>query len=41
MTQKKDNAKEKEQDWMGLDWRERVRFDPRYYRPAEVDDLRA
>jgi len=24
-----------------LDWRERVRIDPRYYRPAEVDDLRA
>jgi GDPmannose 4,6-dehydratase len=25
----------------GLDWREHVRIDPRYYRPAEVDDLRA
>ena len=25
----------------GLDWREYVRIDPRYYRPAEVDDLRA
>ena len=25
----------------GLDWREHVRIDQRYYRPAEVDDLRA
>src|SRR5580698_1475374 len=25
----------------GLDWREHVSIDPRYYRPAEVDDLRA
>jgi GDPmannose 4,6-dehydratase len=25
----------------GLDWREYVKIDPRYYRPAEVDDLRA
>jgi GDPmannose 4,6-dehydratase len=25
----------------GLDWREYVEIDPRYYRPAEVDDLRA
>ncbi len=25
----------------GLDWREHVRIDPRYFRPAEVDDLRA
>jgi GDPmannose 4,6-dehydratase len=25
----------------GLDWRKHVRIDPRYYRPAEVDDLRA
>ncbi|MBZ5723449.1 MAG: GDP-mannose 4,6-dehydratase [Acidobacteriia bacterium] len=25
----------------GLDWQEYVRIDPRYYRPAEVDDLRA
>jgi GDPmannose 4,6-dehydratase len=24
-----------------LDWKEHVRIDPRYYRPAEVDDLRA
>ena len=25
----------------GLDWRDHVKIDPRYYRPAEVDDLRA
>lgn len=25
----------------GLDWRKYVKVDPRYYRPAEVDDLRA
>ncbi|HJT86873.1 MAG TPA: GDP-mannose 4,6-dehydratase [Bryobacteraceae bacterium] len=25
----------------GLDWREYVEIDPRYYRPSEVDDLRA
>jgi GDPmannose 4,6-dehydratase len=25
----------------GLDWHEHVEIDPRYYRPAEVDDLRA
>jgi GDPmannose 4,6-dehydratase len=25
----------------GLDWREHVKLDPKYYRPAEVDDLRA
>jgi GDPmannose 4,6-dehydratase len=25
----------------GLDWREHVEIDPRYYRPAEVDNLRA
>ena len=25
----------------GLDWREHVSIDPRYYRPAEVDELRA
>jgi GDPmannose 4,6-dehydratase len=24
-----------------LDWRDHVKIDPRYYRPAEVDDLRA
>jgi GDPmannose 4,6-dehydratase len=24
-----------------MDWKEHVRIDPRYYRPAEVDDLRA
>jgi GDPmannose 4,6-dehydratase len=26
---------------VGLDWRDYVVIDPRYYRPAEVDDLRA
>ncbi|MGA8029935.1 MAG: GDP-mannose 4,6-dehydratase [Bryobacteraceae bacterium] len=26
---------------VGLNWREYVEIDPRYYRPAEVDDLRA
>ena len=26
---------------VGLDWRKYVKIDPRYYRPAEVDDLRA
>jgi GDPmannose 4,6-dehydratase len=26
---------------VGLDWRDYVKIDPRYYRPAEVDDLRA
>jgi GDPmannose 4,6-dehydratase len=26
---------------VGLDWQDHVRIDPRYYRPAEVDDLRA
>ena len=26
---------------VGLDWRDYVKVDPRYYRPAEVDDLRA
>jgi GDPmannose 4,6-dehydratase len=26
---------------VGMDWEERVQIDPRYYRPAEVDDLRA
>ena len=25
----------------GLNWRDHVRIDPRYFRPAEVDDLRA
>ncbi len=25
----------------GLEWQERVAIDPRYFRPAEVDDLRA
>jgi GDPmannose 4,6-dehydratase len=25
----------------GLDWRDHIRIDPRYFRPAEVDDLRA
>src|SRR5688572_5087147 len=25
----------------GLDWQEHVRIDPKYFRPAEVDDLRA
>ncbi len=24
---------------MGLDWERHVRFDPRYLRPTEVDDL--
>jgi GDPmannose 4,6-dehydratase len=24
---------------VGLDWRDHVRFDPRYLRPSEVDDL--
>jgi GDPmannose 4,6-dehydratase len=28
-------------DRAGLDWRRHVEIDPRYYRPAEVDDLRA
>jgi GDPmannose 4,6-dehydratase len=28
-------------DHARLDWKEHVRIDPRYYRPAEVDDLRA
>jgi len=27
--------------YAGLDWRDYVVIDPRYYRPAEVDDLRA
>jgi GDPmannose 4,6-dehydratase len=27
--------------YAGLDWKRYVRIDPRYYRPAEVDDLRA
>ena len=27
--------------YAGLDWEKFVRIDPRYYRPAEVDDLRA
>jgi len=27
--------------YAGLDWEKHVRIDPRYYRPAEVDDLRA
>jgi len=26
---------------VGLDWRDYVKIDPRYYRPAEVDNLRA
>lgn len=26
---------------VGLDWKEHVSIDPRYFRPAEVDDLRA
>lgn len=26
---------------VGLDWREHVRQDPRYFRPSEVDNLRA
>jgi GDPmannose 4,6-dehydratase len=26
---------------VGLDWQDHVRIDPRYYRPTEVDDLRA
>ena len=26
---------------LGLDWREHVVIDPQYFRPAEVDDLRA
>jgi GDPmannose 4,6-dehydratase len=26
---------------VGLDWREHVEIDPRYYRPAEVDSLLA
>jgi GDPmannose 4,6-dehydratase len=28
-------------DRAGLDWQRHVEIDPRYYRPAEVDDLRA
>ena len=27
--------------YAGLDWREHVEIDPRYFRPTEVDDLRA
>jgi GDPmannose 4,6-dehydratase len=27
-------------DRLGLDWEAHVEIDPRYYRPAEVDDLR-
>jgi GDPmannose 4,6-dehydratase len=27
--------------YAGLDWQRYVSVDPRYYRPAEVDDLRA
>ena len=27
--------------YAGLDWREHVQIDPRYFRPTEVDDLRA
>jgi GDPmannose 4,6-dehydratase len=27
--------------YAGLDWKQYVRIDPRYYRPAEVNDLRA
>jgi GDPmannose 4,6-dehydratase len=27
--------------YAGLDWREHVKIDPRYYRPSECDDLRA
>ncbi len=28
-------------DYLGLDWREHVKIDPRYFRPNEVDSLRA
>jgi GDPmannose 4,6-dehydratase len=28
-------------DHAGLDWRRHVEVDPRYYRPAEIDELRA
>jgi GDPmannose 4,6-dehydratase len=27
--------------YVGLDWREYVKIDPRYFRPLEVDSLRA